>query len=157
MRRLAFPLFVILLLVVTPACTAKKPVEQSYWKSKNILSIVRDMTKSYEQKDLDAFLSHVSNTYTDRNVFEKSLAGVFAKYETIHFTIQYTKMIVVLEEKGRIRTTFTWNAEWMAANGNALKDGSRVTLVFEPGDFKLLAVEGKNPYLALPGATPGKQ
>ena len=137
------------------ACSSKKPPEQAAVKSKNVLSVLRDMSKTYEQKDLSAFLSNVSDKYQNRDSFSKTLTSVFSRYETIHFNIQYTKMLILIEEKGQTRATFTWDAEWTAAGGAAMKDGGRVTLVFEPGAFKLSSIDGKNPFLAQPGETPG--
>jgi hypothetical protein len=155
-RILAF-FAVFAMLIVFPACSSKKPPEQAAIKSKNVLSVLKAMNKSYEQKDLDAFLSDVSASYPGRQAFAKSLTEVFAKYETVHFNVQYAKMLIVIEEKGPIRTTFTWDAEWLTGGGGALKDGGRVTLVFEPVSFKLASIDGKNPFLAQPGETPGKQ
>jgi hypothetical protein len=157
MNRILALIAVLSLLIVYPACSGKKPPEQAAVKSKSVLSVLRDMNKAYEQKDLDAFLSDVSASYPDRTSFAKSLAGVFAKYEVVHFNIQYAKMLIVIAEKGPARTTFTWDAEWLTSGGGTLKDGGRVTLVFEPGGFKLVSIEGKNPFLAQPGETPGKQ
>ena len=157
MSRLLSFLTVVMLLLSASACSGKKPPEQTAVKSRNILSVLREMRKSYEQKNLDAFLSDVSSAYRDRESFAKSLTAVFSKYETIHFNIQYAKMIIMIEGKGRIRATFTWDGEWTAAGGTMVKDGGRVTLVFEPDSFKLASIEGKNPFLAQPGETPGKQ
>ncbi len=157
MRRPATLFFLIVLFFTSSACGGKKPPEQTYWKSKHILTILREMNKAYEQKNLDDFLSHVSPAYHDRDGFTKSLTGVFKKFESIHFTIQYSKMVILLAETGQIRITFTWSAEWLTVGGTTVKDGGRVTCVFEPGDFKLLSIDGKNPYLAQPGETPGSK
>ncbi len=157
MCRLLSFLMVVMLLLCASSCSGKKPPEQTAVKSRNLLSVLREMSKSYEQKNLDAFLSDVSSAYRDRESFAKSLTAVFSKYETIHFNIQYAKMIIMIEEKGRIKATFTWDGEWTAAGGTIVKDGGRVTLVFEPDGFKLASIEGKNPFLAQPGETPGKQ
>ena len=148
---------VLSMLIVFPACSGKKPPEQAAVKSKSVLSVLRGMNKAYEQKDLDAFLSDVSASYPGRASFEKSLAEVFAKYETVHFNIQYAKMLILIEEKGPVRATFTWDAEWLTKGGGTMKDGGRVTLVFEPAGFKLVSIDGKNPFLAQPGETPGKK
>jgi hypothetical protein len=64
-------------------------------------------------------------------------------------------MIIMIEQTSQMRVTFTWDAEWLASGGASVKDGGRVTMVFEPGDFKLLSIDGKNPFLARPGETPG--
>jgi hypothetical protein len=155
MNRILALIAVFSMLIVFPACSGKKPPEQAAIKSKNILSVLRTMNKAYEQKDLDAFMSDVSASFPGRPAFAKSLTEVFAKYEAVHFNIQYAKMLIVIEEKGPARTTFTWDAEWLTRGGGTLKDGGRVTLVFEPGGFKLVSIDGKNPFLAQPGETPG--
>jgi hypothetical protein len=157
MNRILALFAVFTILIVFLACSSKKPPEQAAIKSKNVLSVLKTMNKSYEQKDFDAFMSDVSVRFPGRPAFEKSLVEVFAKYETIHFNVQYAKMLIVVEEKGPIRTTFTWDAEWLSRGGGALKDGGRVTLVFEPMSFKLVSIDGKNPFLAQPGETPGNK
>ncbi len=155
-RLLSFPVVIVLLLAAF-SCGGKKPPEQTAIKSRNILTVLREMNKSYEQKNLDAFLSDVSSAYRDRESFAKSLTAVFSKYETIHFNIQYARMIIMIQEKSQIKATFTWDGEWTATGGTMVKDGGRVTLVFEPDSFKLVSIDGKNPFLAQPGGAPGKQ
>ena len=157
MNRIFSFVIITAILLTASACSTKKLPDQTAYKSKTVLSALRDMDKYYEAKDLDAFLSDVSKSYPDRDRFAKNLATVFSKYETIHFNIQYAKMIIMIEETSRMKATFTWDAEWLAAGGTSVKDGGRVTLVFEPGDFKLLSIDGKNPFLAKPGETPGSK
>ncbi len=137
------------------ACSGKKAPEQSFVQSKSILTVLREMSRTYEKKDLDSFLSDVSSAFPQRAEFAKSLTAVFGKYETIHFNIEYTRLIILIEHKGPIKATFTWDGEW-ATSGGALKDGGRVTFVLDPDSFKLLSIDGKNPFLAQPGETPGK-
>jgi len=157
MRRLVTLLFTIAFLMASFSCSSKKLPEQVAVKSKNILTSLREMSQAYEKKDLDTFLSGISDLYPDRDTFAKSLTGVFAKYESIHFNIQYTRMIILIEQNGQIAVTFSWDAEWQTAGGASVKDGARVTMIFEPKSNKLLSIEGKNPFLAQPGETPGKQ
>jgi hypothetical protein len=157
MNRILSCFAVIILLITASACSAKKPIEQTAYKSKTVLSILRDMDKYYENKDLDSFMSDVSLSYRGREAFAKSLAAVFSKYETIHFNVQYAKMLIMIEQTRQMKVTFTWDAEWVAAGRTSVKDGGRVTLVFEPGDFKLISIDGKNPFLAQPGETPGSK
>ncbi len=152
----SLPLIVLTAFLLSSlACSTKKAPDQSAVQSKNILSVLREISRSYETKDLDAFLSDVSDTFPDRAALSKSLKGVFGKYETIHFNIQYARLIIFVEQKGPIRSTFTWDAEWHMPGRTALKDGGRVTFVFDAGSFKLLSIDGKNPFLAQPGETPG--
>jgi hypothetical protein len=147
MSRILSLLAVAALLFTSSACSSKKPLEQSAIRSKNVLSVLRELNASYEKKDHSAFMSDVSGGFRDREAFSKSLTAVFAKYETIRFNIQYTKMLIMIEEKGQIRATFNWDAEWLAAGGTTQKNGGRVTLVFEPGSFKLQSIDGKNPFV----------
>jgi hypothetical protein len=157
MKRLLSLLAITIIIFTASACGGKKPPEQAAVKSKNVLSALRDMGRAYEKKDLTSFMADVSPVYGDREVFSKSLSVVFSRYETIHFNIQYTKMLIMVEEKGRIKAAFNWDAEWLVAGGTAQKNGGRVTLVFEPENFKLLSIDGKNPFVPQPVETPGKQ
>jgi hypothetical protein len=157
MNRMLSLTFIFAVIITSSACSGKKPPEQATVKSKNVLSVLRGMSKAYEQKNLDAFMSDISANFSDRAALANTLTAVFAKYETVHFNIQYAKMLIMIGDKGPIRTTFTWDAEWLSASSGALKDGGRVTLVFEPGSYKLVSIEGKNPFLAQPGQTPGNK
>jgi len=153
-RTLSF-LVITAFLFTTGACSAKKTPEPAAIQGKNILSVLKDMSRSYEQKSLNSFMSDVSSDYGDRAAFSDSLTSIFAKYETIHFNIQYTKMVIMVKEGGQTRASFNWDAEWLAAGGTSQKNGGRVTLVFDPGSFKLVAIDGKNPFV--PVASTGKQ
>jgi hypothetical protein len=154
MNRILSFCIIIVMILASFACSGKKPPEQAAVRSKNVLSVLREMNTSYEKKDLDAFMADVTGAYPDRDRFAKTLATVFAKYETIRFNVHYAKMIITIEQKGPVRATFTWDAEWKMSGGATMKDGGRVTLVFETGTFKLASVDGKNPFLAQPGEAP---
>jgi hypothetical protein len=152
-RILAFCIIVALSLA-SSSCSTKKPPEQAAVKSKNALSALRQMTEAYERKDLDAFLADVAGSYRDRDGLAKGVAAVFARFPTVHFAAHTAKMIIMIDDKGLTRPSFTWEGEWIALDGSAVKDGGRTTFVFEPGTFKLIAIEGKNPFLAQPGDAP---
>ncbi|MCK9420105.1 MAG: hypothetical protein M0R70_12075 [Nitrospirae bacterium] len=156
MKQLFTLLAITALLFTTSACSGKKTPDQSAVKSKNVLSALRDMRTAYEKKDLSSFMDNVAPAYQDREAFSRSLAAVFLKNETIHFNIQYTKMLIMVEEKGPIKTSFNWDGEWLAVGGTTQKNGGRVTLVFEPGNFKLMSIDGKDPFVPLPVEMPGK-
>jgi len=147
MSRILSPVVIVLLLFTATACSAKKPPDQTAIRSKNILKVLRELSASYEKKDRSAFMSDVSEGFHDREAFEKSLSAVFAKYETIQFNIQYTKMLIMIEEKGQLKVSLNWDAEWLAAGKAPQKNGGRVTFVLEPGNFKLQSVDGKNPFI----------
>jgi hypothetical protein len=146
-----------LLLIASTSCSGKKAPEQTAVKSKNVLAALRDLSRAYEKKDLAAFMSGVAPAHKDRDALAKSVGEVFAKYETIHFNIQYTRMLIMVEEKGATKAAFNWDGEWIATGGALLKNGGRVTLVFEPGSVKLVSIDGKNPFVPQPGEMPGKQ
>jgi hypothetical protein len=156
MKRSASLIILLAFLVLLSNCGAKKPPEPAAVKSKNILSGIRDMDAAYEKKNFAAFFSAVSPDFHDRAGFEKSLKAVFAKYERITFNIQYAKMVIFVDQQGQMKTSFTWDAEW-TSGGTIVKDGGRVTMVFEPANYKLTAIDGKNPFLAQPSETPGMQ
>ena len=157
MNRLFALLAITALFFTTSACSEKKPPEPAAIKSKNVLSALRDMRSAYEKKDLSSFMDNVAPGYQDREAFSRSLEAVFLKNETIHFNIQYTKMLIMVQEKGPIKTTFNWDGEWLAVGAPIQKNGGRITLVFDPGSFKLMSIDGKNPFVPQPVETPGKQ
>ena len=156
MNRIVSLLALTALLFVAPACSAKKTPDQSAVKGRNILAVLKDMRSAYEKKDLSSFMDNVAPGYQDRDALSKSLADVFLKNETIHFNIQYTKMLITVEEKGSIKTAFNWDGEWIAGGGTTQKNGGRVTLVFGPGSSKLMSIEGKDPFVPQPVEMPGK-
>jgi len=156
MNRILIFIITVMLLVTSTSSCAKKAPEQTAVKSKNVLAALRDLSKAYEKKDLAAFMAGVAPGYRDRDALAKSVNEVFAKYETIHFNIQYNRMLIMVEEKGMTKAVFNWDAEWLAAGGALQKNGGRITLVFEPGSVKLVSIDGKNPFVPQPGEMPGK-
>lgn len=155
MKRFLSLVVLVGLLFTAQACSAKKPPEQTAVRSKNVLTVLRDLTRAYEKKDLAAFMTEISPNYGDRDTLSKSLATVFSKYQTIHFNIQYSKMLIMIDEKGQARASFNWDAEWLATGGTTQKNGARVTMVFDAGTFKLLSIDGKSPFVPQPVEMPG--
>jgi len=139
--------FIITLLVFTVACSSKVPLDRSGNQTKNVLSVLNDMSRSYENKNLSSFISNVSDRYVDRDAFSNSLAALFSKCESIHFNIHYTKMLIIIQESGQIRISCNWDAEWFVRGGTSQKNGGRVTFVFEQGNFKLASIDGTNPFI----------
>lgn len=157
MKQLLTLLTVTALLFTTSACSPKKPPEQTAVRSKNILSSLRNLRSAYEKKDLSSFMENVAPEYKDREALSRSLETVFVKNATIHFNIQYTKMLIMVEAKGPIKASFNWDGEWLAVGGTTQKNGGRVTLVFDPGSFKLVSIDGKDPFDPQPVEIPGKR
>ena len=147
MNRILILLIAAMLLFSATACSEKKLPAIAATKSKNMLTVLRELDETYQKKDLAGFMAQVAPLYPDREALSTSIATVFSKYETISLNIQYTKMLIMIEEKGKIRTTFNWDGAWHKTGGDVAKDGGRVTLIFAPGDFKLIAIEGKNPFI----------
>jgi hypothetical protein len=156
MKRL-FPVLVVIPIVLLATSCATTPPKQAAIQGEGVLAAVRAIANAYEKRDLDAFMDAVSVAYPERDTLEKSVAGVFSEYQTIRFTIHYTRMLIEIKYQGKINATFTWEGEWQTAGGKTVKDGARGTLIFDPGTYKLMQVEGKNPFVPQPGETPGKQ
>ncbi len=156
MKRMLSLAALIVVLVLFSSCSDKKAPGQELAKSRDVLSVLRSLNKSYDAKNLNAFMDDVSGAYKGRDAFSKSLGAVFTRYKTVHLSINYSKMIILMDQAGQIKPTFTCEAEWVAADGASQKDGARVTLVFEPKDYKLVSIDGKNPFVPQPGQTPGK-
>jgi hypothetical protein len=146
MNRILVLLIATTLLFATTACSEKKLPAVAADKSKNMLTVLRELDDSYQKKDLAGFMAQVAPLYPEREALSSSIAAVFGKYEAISLNIQYTKMLIMIEEKGKVRTTFNWDGTWRKG-GDVQKDGGRVTLIFQPGDFKLLGIDGKTPFV----------
>jgi hypothetical protein len=157
MKRILILTVFCTLLAASSACGTKKPPEPSAVRTKSALSALKDMTHAYETKDLSSFMAGVAPTLRDREALSKNITSVFAKYDSIQFNVQYAKMIIMIDAANQARVTFTWEAEWKTAGGLSVKDGARGTLVFEQKNNKLVAVEGKNPFIPQPGTTPGRE
>jgi hypothetical protein len=147
MNRIVSFFLISAFLLTATACGEKKITDPSAIKSKNILSVLKDLSQSYEKKELDAFMSNVADNYPERNGFSGALTGVFANNDAIHFNIQYTRMVILIQDRGQIKATFNWDAEWLAPKGTSQKNGGRATFIFEPTSFKLTAIEGQNPFI----------
>jgi hypothetical protein len=157
MSRIVSLFAVITLLFLSTACSGKKPPTQAAIKSNGVISTLGDLSHMFEKKNLPGFMNSVSDDYKDRQAFSSSLEAVFNKYETVRFTVQYTKMIIMIDEKGITRAAFNWDSEWQTAGGSVQKNGGRVTFVFNPKDSKLVSIDGKNPFIPQTVTTPGKQ
>jgi hypothetical protein len=157
MNRILPFLAITLLLFTASACSAKKPPTQSAVKGNSVISALRDISHLFEKKNLPGFMNAISDNYKDRQNFSASLASVFAKYETVRFTVQYTKMIIMIDDRGMTKAAFNWDSEWQTAGGDVQKNGGRVTFAFDPRDNKLVSMDGKNPFIPQPVETPGKQ
>jgi len=157
MNRILFFILASSLLITAAACGTKKPLEQSAIQGNKVISTLQDMSLTYEKKDLSAFMSQISSSYKNRQAFVKSLESIFAKYETVRFTIQYTKMLITVEYKDMTKAAFNWDSEWQTAGGNVQKNSGRSTFVFDPKETKLVSIDGKNPFSPQPAETPGKQ
>jgi hypothetical protein len=110
----------------------------------------------YERKNLPGFMRLISDTFKERQSFSASIQAVFSKYETVQFTIHYTKMYVTIEDKGMTKATFNWDSTWETQGGSVLKNSGRATFVFEPKEGKLVSIDGKNPFLPQSIEAPGK-
>ncbi len=150
MKRLVLPAFLILLLSLSSlsACSSKKPPTPAALQGNRTIAMLKDLSTRYEKKDLAGFMNLISSAYKDRKEFSAALQAVFAKYETVHFTVQYSKMfILVPADKGPTRATFNWDSDWHTTGGSDLKNSGRATFVFDPGDSRLASIDGKNPFI----------
>ena len=118
---------------------------------------MRELVGAYEKRNIEAFTDKISTAYPDREGFEKSVDKIFSTYQSIHIKVHYTKIIVMVQEKGNIKAAFTWEGEWRTTGGRIVKDGARVTLVLDPGTYKLLGVDGKNLFIPSDAPAPARR
>lgn len=151
MKRRSYAFIIPLLATLALMGCAKEPLKQAGLQGEASLGAVRDLISAYERRDLEAFLDKVSPSFPDRDGLQKAVENAFGTYQTIAFKVQYQKILAVVQYKGNIKTTFTWEGEWRTSGGRIVKDGARVTLALDPATYKLLAIEGKNLFLPTEG------
>jgi len=156
MNRLLSLLVVLSFLVSASACSDKKPPTQSAIRGNSVIHTLQDLSHMFEKKNLPGFMNLVSDSYKDRQALSTSLSSVFAKYETVRFTIQFTKMLITIDEKGTPRAVFNWDSEWQTAGGSVQKNSGRTTFLFDPKDSRLVSIESKTPFIPQAVETPGK-
>jgi len=146
----------IFLALMISSCSTV-PLGKAGIQGENTLAAVRGLTSTYERRDLDAFMDKISIAYPDREGFAKSVEKIFSTYQAISYKLHFNKILVMVQDKGNIKATFTWEGEWKTTGGKIVKDGARVTLVFDPGTYKLLGIDGKNMFIPSDNPTPARQ
>ena len=146
MRRLFTTLSVLIIVVLSASC-GKVALGPVGIQGENVLTAVRDLTGAYERRDLDAFMDKIASSYPDRESFQRTVEKIFSTYQTISFKLHYNKMIIMVQHKGNIKATFTWEGEWKTPGGRIVKDGARITLLLDPGTYKLGGIEGTNMFV----------
>lgn len=147
MLRKSFVLFTALFLLAASAACSKKPLTGAALQGESTLSMLRALSAAYETKNSTSFMSHIDERFKDRASLEKELEKIFTTYQSIRFAVQPLKMLVVVEQRGPVRTTFNWEGEWQTAGGRVVKDGGRVTFELDPATYRLIAIDGRNPFL----------
>ena len=147
MNRILSLFIAVLMFLPAVACSKKTPPTQAAVQAQGALLTLRDLTGAYEKKQLSSFMDKVSKDYPNRQAFSQSVAALFTKYDTIRFTVQYTKMVVMIDEKANIKMTFNWDGEWQTTGGKIVKDGGGVSFIFDPKGARLASLEGKNPFV----------
>jgi hypothetical protein len=140
-------LFLLLSVVLAASGCGKVSLGPVGLQAENILTAVRDLKGAYERRDIDAFMDKVSMAYPDREDFQRKVEKIFSTYQTIRLKLHDNKMMVLVQDKGNIKPTFTWEGEWKTSGGRIVKDGARITLVLDPGVYKLLNIEGTNMFV----------
>lgn len=154
MNRLIALAAALFLSVSLAACGGKKPPDAAAYQGRKVLDTVRALAKTYQDKNAGGFMDEVAKDYPARDAFEASVKGVLGRFETVLFTFQNTKVLVLVPDRGSIKVEVNWDAEWRTNTGVMIKDGGRVTLVLDPKDFLLLAVEGRNPFVPVEKSNP---
>jgi hypothetical protein len=149
-RRLSYLILLLLILTGAACGGAKKHLGQSAVQGNKVIAALQDMSHAFEKKNFSAFMGKIADTYKDRQAFASSIESVFEKYETVRFTIQYTKMIITVQEHGMTKAAFNWDSEWQTAGGMVQKNTGRSIFVFDPRETTLVSIDGKNPFVPQP-------
>jgi hypothetical protein len=153
----SFSTIIVFILALMMSSCSTVPLGKAGLQGEGTLGAIRDLTGAYERRDLDASMEKVAPAYPEREAFQTSVEKVFTTYQTIHLKLHFTKILVMVQEKGNIKATFTWEGEWQTTGGKIVKDGARVTLVLDPGTYKLLGIDGKNLFIPSDSPAPARQ
>jgi hypothetical protein len=129
------------------ACSSAKPPAAAAVQGNKTMTSLRDLSDFFQKKNHAGFMSLIADDFKDRKTFSASIQAVFSRYEAVHCTIQYSKMVIMVEDKGMIRATFNWNSDWRTAGGSLQKNSGRATFVFDPKNAKLVSIDGTNPFI----------
>ena len=148
---------ILLPLALLLSSCAKDPLKQAGLQGEGTLEAVRGLANAYERRDLDGFMDRVSPVFDGRDALKAEVEKIFATYQNIGFSVQTRKMLFTVEHKGNLLATFTWEGEWGTTGGRIVKDGARVTFVLDAGTYKLLSIDGKNPFVLSTTPMPTRQ
>lgn len=137
----------ILVFSLFSACSSAKPPAPAAVQGNKTIASLRDLSDFFQKRNHAGFMSLIADEFKDRKAFSASIQSVFSKYETVHFAIQYSKMVIMVEDKGMTRATFNWNSDWRTGGGSLQKNSGRATFVFDPENAKLISIEGTNPFI----------
>ncbi len=157
MKRFPSLLVVGLLLIYAPACSSTKPPTPAAIQGNKTITALKDLSSMYEKKNLAGFMSLISDDYKDRKEFAAAIEAVFAKYEVVHFTVQYSRMFITIADKGPVKATFNWDSDWRTAGGGEVKNSGRGAFVFDRNGDRLVSIDGKNPFIPQVVEGPGRQ
>jgi hypothetical protein len=152
-----FTAVIVLILALILSSCSTVPLGKAGIQGESTLAAVRDLTGAYERRELEAFMEKVAPAYPEREAFRTSVEKIFSTYQTIRFKLHFTKILVMVQDKGNIKATFTWEGEWQTTGGKIVKDGARVTLILDPGTYKLLSIDGKNMFIPSDSPSPARQ
>ncbi len=153
MKRLFSLVTLTVLLLNFTACSGAKPPTAAAVQGNKTIATLKDLSTMYGKKNLAGFMKLVASDFPDRKGFSTAVESVFSRYNTVQFTVQYTRMFITVADKGMTKATFNWDSSLEAAGGSIQKNSGRATFVFEPKEGTLLSIDGKNPFIPQPVET----
>ena len=147
MNRVLSLVILTTLLLSFAACSSTKPPTNAAVQGNKIIATLKDLSTMYGKKNLPGFMNLIAPGYQDRKEFAASVESVFSRYDTVQFTVQYTRMFITVADKGMTKATFNWDSNWETKGGSIQKNSGRATFVFEPKDGTLFSIDGKNPFI----------
>ena len=147
MKRLIPLIALLAVLAVLGACGSTKPPTTAATQGSKVIATLRDLSTLYGKKNLPGFMNLIAPAYQGRKEFSATLESVFSKYETVQFTVQYSRMDIFIDAKGTTKVTFNWDSSWETKGGSIQKNSGRGTFQFEPKNGTLVAIDGKSPFL----------
>ncbi len=137
----------VVIFVSATACSSTPPPTPAGIEGNKTVEALRDLSNMYGKKNYAGFMSMISDRYPERKAFAASIESIFSGYQAVQFTIQFTKMFITVEDRGATKASFNWESSWEKPGGSILRNSGRATFVFESNEAKLVAIDGKNPFI----------
>lgn len=142
--------FFIVALIISPFASgcakAVKPPEE-FTRTKKVVSIMDDLNKTYNARNIYMFMDHVSRDFKDDyQKLRDAVSQTMDEFETIGLDIMIDRVHIT---NGLMKVSLHWEGNWIKrrAKESIKNKGNSVFILVGAEEIKLLVIEGDNPFV----------